>query len=677
MDSLRLQSFFSPAKLVIVGNFAANSQEEQAILRLQQDGFRGEILSISATDINNRDLFDNLPANIDCVAIFLELPRIEAVFSAFLKKGVKSVLVFPSEIQLRDRYWIALEEQLVELAKQAQVFFPGLGSWGVMNPLDRFSFFPDRNLLPSGNIGFLGYSDSFVAAVGEYARQEDWGFSHLLSCKVKNSFEPWQIVDFLRNDKKTKAILLYLEEIQEGKYFVWTCQDTVREKPIILFKPGTTQRGIRALAAHNGIIPSSEKAWQAAIDQAGIIRTADVEAMADLAQAFSCTTVLPRGEKIALIGLSDFYLETAKNMISFFSLQLTEKVASSPDCCLADFKRLLEQNQNDAVLLLLDSDGEQELLLVKEIVVLAAKTKKTVVACLLQNDESRKYLRSHGIPCYLQISSALLALEMMQKYALKKERPYPVQVAYRRDVTKAEQLVRSALERNITELCGAEAENLLQAYEIPQPKRQLCRTGQNAVKTAKKIGFPVRLKIVSPQLPYSEDWGGESSFLYNASEVRAAFQELTNRMLRLWSKSYVTGCMVSEGVAEAFPVSIRFLRDTRFGSLIWLSGWSEFQNTKDEIVSSLASLGLDETRAMVQELFDILQIKEEKFRAGMKALEDVILSVARMTLDCPQIYQAEIQPVLVTIQSVLVENANFILSSESIRETEKKRWRRK
>lgn len=677
MDSLRLQSFFSPAKLVVVGNFAADSQEERAVLQLKRDGFQGEILTVSAKDTNNWDLFDNLPANIDCVAIFLEMPCIISVFSAFLKKGVQSVLVFPSEIQLRDRHWIALEEQLVELAGQAQVFFPGLGSRGVMSPWERFSFFQDRDLLPAGNIGFLGYSDSFVAAVGEYARQEDWGFSHLLSCRVKNSFEPWQIVEFLRADKKTKAILLHLEEMQEGKYFVWACQDAVREKPIILFKPGTTQRGIRALAAHNGIIPSSEKAWQAAVDQAGIIRTSDVEAMADLAQAFSCTTVLPRGEKIALIGLSDFYLETAKNMVSFFSLQLTEKVVSSPDCCLSDLKRLLEQNQNDSVLLLLDFDGEQELLSAKEIAALVAKAQKTVVACLIQNKESRKYLRSHGIPCYLQISSALSALEIMQKYAFKKEQPYPVQVAYRRDVTKAEQLVRSALERNITELCGAEAENLLQAYEIPQPKRQLCRTGQNAVKTAKKIGFPVRLKIVSPQLPYSEDWGGESSFLYSASEVRTAFQELTNRMLRLWSKSYVTGCMVSEGVAEAFPVSIRFLRDARFGSLIWLGGWSEFQNTKDEIVSSLASLGLDETRAMVQELFGILQIKEEKFRAGMKALEDVVLSVARMALDCPQIYQAEIQPVLVTVQSVLVENANFILSSERVWETGEKRGKRK
>ncbi len=673
MDLLRLQAFFSPAKLAIVGNFAANSQEEQARLQLRQNGFQGEILTVSPQDTNNWCDFDALPAKIDCVAIFLELSCIVDVFSAFLKKGVQSVLVFPNEMQLRDRQWLALEERLVELAKEAQVVFPGLGNRGVMSPLLRFSFFGDRNLLPAGNIGFLGYCDSLATTVGEYARQEDWGFSHLLSCNIKSSFEPWQIVEFLHADKKTKAILLHLEEMQEGKYFVWACQDAIREKPIILFKPGTTSRGIRALAAHNGTIPSSEKAWQAAVDQAGIIRTADVEAMADLAQAFSCTTVLPRGERIALIGLSDFYLETAQNMVSFFSLQLSEKILSSSDCLLLDLKRLLGQNQHDAILLLLDCKDELEISLMQEIADIAAQFQKTVVACSLQNGECRKYLRSHGIPCYFQISSALSVLEIMQKYALKKELPYPVQVAYRRDVSKAEQLVQSALQLNVMELSGVEAENLLQAYEIPQPKRQLCRTMSNAVKTAKKFGFPVRLRVISPQLPHSEDWGGVSSFLYNVPEVRLAFQNLTNQMLRLRPEIHVAGCLVSEGVAEAFPVSIRFLRDGRFGSLITLSGWSEFQNTQDEVVSSLASLGIDETGGMVRQLADVLQIRKEKFRAGMKALEDVVLSVARMALDCPQIYQAEIQPVLITTQSVFVENADFILSSKRAwDETEKR-----
>ncbi len=672
MNNLRLHSFFSPANLAVIGRFSCESLEQRIVCRLQQGHYQGKIFTVNigngTTGPEQTRALDELPEDTDCVLICLEQALIEDIFSILIGKRVKSILAFPAGSRHRDREWIRLEEKLVALSQESQVFFPGLGGWGVISPAQYFSLFlHSHENVQAGSVAFLGHSGSLALSLAEYARNDGWGFSRLLSGSVRSALESWQVVEFFHSDPQTRVILLHLEWVRNGKYFILACQDAVKEKPIILFKPGTTQGGLKALAAHNGKMPGSEKAWKAAVDQAGIIRTSHLDTMADLAQAFHCISVLPQGNRTAVLGMSDFYVQSTRHMLASFALRASENVLRTEYAeFLADFKRLLEEKEHDVVLLLLELSGlPQDLSLVKEIGVLARESKKSIVACVWSQEDAgrcKALLRGQGIPCYEEISSALLVIQVLGKYARKKEQPYPVQVAYRRDVSKAEQLIAHALERNETFLTGTAAEQLLQAYELVQPNGQLARTSQHAVKAAKKIGFPVTLKVVSPQLTQSGDWA-ISSFLHDAEEVRAIFQELTNRVLRLHRDIHVAGCMVCEAVPGAFSVIIRSRRDDQFGPLISLSGWSEYQNKEKDIVSCLAPLGLTETKMMVQELFSALRIKKEKFGIGMRALEDVVLSVARMALDCPQIYQAQLQPVLVTTQSVLVVDASFTLSA--------------
>jgi acetyltransferase len=309
--------------------------------------------------------------------------------------------------------------------------------------------------------------------------------------------------------------------------------------------------------------------------------------------------------------------------------------------------------------------------IVKELVALPKIEGRAVAVCLIGQEgvlEEKRFLQSHGLPCYSNPKAALGSLEAMIRYAQWKTKSYPVEVCYRRDKAKAERFLQDCLEVGKTELFGFEVQPLLMAYEMQFPRTELARTSKSAVKIAKRLACSVALKIASPHIEYKSDVGGVEVNLQTSEEVRHGFVQLTSRVQRLRSEAFLSGCLVQEMIlGKPTEVCIRVQRDPKFGPLIrfGLSG-SQAEIFQDYSLR-LAPLSLEDASGMMRELkvFSLLKRERGRDALDLRALEDVLLTVSQMTLDFPEIYALEFDPVLVTSRGAWVAGARMSLFPQS------------
>ncbi|TVM36724.1 acetate--CoA ligase alpha subunit [Oceanidesulfovibrio marinus] len=696
-----LAALFEPGSVAVIGASATPGKIGNIIVsNLLDAGYTGkiypvnpdpgEILGLPVT----QDVAD-LPEGLDLAVIAIPPAAVVEVMKDLAARKVKAVAIITAGFREVGREGYYLEEEIAKIARDNDIALLGPNCLGLIATDSDLNASFATGYPESGHIAFFSQSGALCVSILDWALGNNIGFSKFISLGNKAVLDESHMLDYLAEDGQTNVILGYIEGVSDGKRFMESASAMTMKKPVVMIKSGTTASGAKAASSHTGAIAGSDQAYDAAFRQTGVIRVHDVASLFNLATCFS-TQPLPKGPNLAIItnsggpgilaadateksglNLSSLTARTSKALREFLPAyaSLYNPIDIIGDASAERYARTLEVVAKDelvhAILVLLSPTASAQIKETAQAVIeVAEKLDKPVFACFMGDKvvgPGKRMLQDASIPVYSFPEPAIAGIEAMYEYHERRNRPAPAELCIRRDIEAARTVIADARERNALEIVEFQAQGLLNSYGLPVPKTELARTSQQAVEAAERIGYPVVLKIASPQISHKSDVGGVRVNLQDSSEVVAAFMDITSRAQRLRKDAFISGCLVQSMAASGSrEVIVGFKRDDQFGPLIIFGLGGVYVEVLKDISARLAPLTLDDAKQMIREIksFPVLRGVRGEQPVNFAALEEIILIMAQLALDFPEIDEAEFNPVLVNPDGAVVADVRVILAPQ-------------
>lgn len=700
-----ISALFSPRSIAVIGA-SRHSEKIGNILisNLLRAGFAGAIYPVNP----HAGTILGLPAlckpadipqehrPLDLAVICLPAEKTAAAMEELGALPTKAVILVGAGFKEAGRPGAQLEDEVAALAGHHHMALLGPNSLGLLNCAKNLNASFAEGDPVAGDIGFFSQSGAFCLAIFDWAREQNFGFSSFVSLGNKARINESDMLIYLANDPATKVIVGYLESVENGPRFLHSAQIATRKKPVILLKAGRTEAGARAASFHTGALSGTDKAYDAAFRQTGIIRANRTEDLFGMAQAFA-SQPLPRGPGLAIItnaggpgivatdacvasglSLARFSQETLaalKNTLPPYAaiynpVDVADVMSKTPEHVMAEAAAIVLEDPAVHSLLILAAPTAHSPIaaMAASIAAMPNPRQKTVLACLMGGpgvSEARRILTEGRVPCYPFPEPAVDAIAAMYRQSQWKEYPLPVEVGYRHDSSRARAIIEEVKARNAGVLTGLHVQGLLRAYEVPVLEAKLARTSDEAAQIARQIGGPVALKISSPHIVHKTDIQGVALHLDTPDKIRTAFLDITARAKRLHKEAYIAGCMVQPMAPKnSRETVIGFKRDPTFGPLVFFGLAGIHVEAFKDIACRLAPLSLDDAHDMVREInaFPILAGMRGEKPAKFTAIEDILLIMSQLALGFPEIEEVECNPVLVNHEGAFVADARVTLS---------------
>ncbi len=660
-------------------------------------GYKGKLFPVNPAGGEILDLpvisaIKDLPTPPDMAIIALPRDKVIGAMKELAKADVSAICVITAGFRETGRDGFELEMAMADLARRKNITLLGPNSLGLINTHCNLNATIAQSIPQKGSIAFFSQSGALCSAILDWADGEHIGFSKFLSLGNKAGLSEADVLEALGDDPETKVIIGYLESVDDGEKFLRKARMVTEKKPVIMIKAGTTQSGARATSSHTGSMAGSVVASSAALRQAGIIQVHDLEALFDLARSFA-EQPLPQGPNLTVVTnsggpgiLAADACEDAGLHLARPSQKTLEKLTEAlppfaaiynPIDIIGDAKAdryrvtleaVAVDEFTNAILALLTPTASAEIEATAQAIIdVAEHCEKPIFACFMGGERigpGRDMLIAAGIPCYAYPEPAVRAIEAMYAHYQWLNRPYPVEVCFRRDKGKGKQVIRKARKVGLKELPFSDAMDMALAYELPIPETRLVRTSDQAVRAAKKLGYPVALKIVSPHIANRGDVDGIALDLHTPREVRDAWLDITTRTQRKRPDAYLAGCLVQTmGPVKAREVIVRFTQDPQFGPLISFSLVGPSAEVLGDIAYRLAPLTLQDAQDIVREIksFPLLRGARGEDPVSLAAIEDILLSMSQMATDFPEIQEAELNPILVDTEGAMVTDLRLTI----------------
>lgn len=677
-------SFLTPRSIAIIGSSDKKGSVGSTITRNIMTGFRGKVYPISPTrpTVFDRTAYKSVldvPGDIDLAVIVIRNTLVSGVLDECGRKGVKSAIVITAGFKEVDKAGAQMEKELRDISSKYGMGLVGPNCLGVMN-LDPDTMMNSTFLKvtpKTGSIALVSQSGAICAALCEDASAQGIGFSAVVSLGNKASTDEIEVLKTLAAHDQTRVIVMYLEDIGDGTRFLETCRSVTRhhKKPILVLKSGRSAEGAKAAMSHTGALMGSDNLYDALLRQAGVIRVDTMDELFDYATAFS-KQPLPR-EGLAIVSnaggpaiiSTDACSEMGIKMANLDSIRPhIDKVippwgsSRNPVDIVGDadynrFDNVLQWvlNHHDvgsAIVMCtpsgtLDYDG-----LAKVIVKMSKKYKKTILASLMGLDEgitNRQILAEGGVPYYTYAEGAVRALKSMLRFSEWVDADMGSVAQFEADRDTAADILDAAISQGRESLLEEECQRILRCYGLPMPKTIHASTADEAVSASEDIGYPVVLKVVSPQITHKSDAGGVRINLKDSEEVRAAFDEILSNARRYDSNARIDGCLVVEMVTGGKDIIIGCKQEPGLGPMLMLGMGGIYVEVLKDVTFRLAPITGVEANDMVQ------SIKTKKLLLGTRgeapsdipALVECIQRVSQMVTENPRIRELDMNPVLV------------------------------
>ncbi len=696
LPDVNLRSLFNPESIAVVGASRNSRKLGNVILaNLIAAGYKGTLMPVNPAGGEILGLAASpsigaLPRPPDLGIIVLPREQVLGAMTDLADADVNSICVVTAGFRETGRDGFELEMEMAELARRRRINLLGPNCLGLVNTANGLNATIAQSKPAKGSIAFFSQSGALCSAILDWADGEGIGFSKFVSLGNKAGVSEADVLEALGDDPDTSVIIGYLESVEDGRKFLTKARAVTEKKPVIMIKAGTTQAGARATSSHTGSLAGDVIASTAAFKQAGIIRVESLEALFDLARAFA-EQPLPAGPNLTVVtnsggpgilaadacegadlNLARPTMETldvlGKALPPFAAIyNPIDIIGDAPaDRYRATLEAVADDEMTDALLVLLTPTASADIKgTAQAIIDVAANRDKPVFASFMGDERigpGRDMLLAAGIPCYGYPEPAVRAISAMLAHYRWKTRPWPVEVCFRRDKGKASRTLEHAKRLGLTELPFSDAMEIAAAYELPVPETRLVRTSDQAVRAAKKLGYPVALKLVSPHIPSRSDVGGVALNLGSPRDVRDAWLDITTRAQRKRPDAYIAGCLVQTmGPVKARAVVVRFTQDPQYGPLVSFSLSGPSAEVLDDVSHRLAPLTLQDVQDIVREIksFPLLRGARGEEPVSLAAIEDILLSMSQMATDFPQIREAVLDPVLVDAEKAMVTDVRL------------------
>jgi acetyltransferase len=678
-----LDNFFHPKSIAVIGASRTPGKVGYDILKnILRYGYQGSVYPINpgASEILGVKSYPSLldvPGSIDLAVVVVPSKNVLEVIAQCGAKKTDSAIVITAGFRESGLEGARLEHELVRKAGEAGVRFIGPNCLGVIDTHSMVNASFAAGMPAKGGIGFFSQSGALCLAVLDRALPDEIGFSKFISMGNKSDISDTDIMLALAEDENTKVILGYVEGVGDGRKFMEVASQVSKKKPLIILKSGVTSSGAKAASSHTGALAGREAAFDAAFRQSGVIRAHTINELFNYALAFA-NQPLPRGPNVAIITNSGGPGILAADACDKSDLQLIPlykdivdelrtflpSVASfyNPIDILGDsgadryekaLTTVLKDERINSILVLLTPtavvDVEATAMAVSQIAGLIDRPILTSFMGKKSVETGSKILLKHGVPNYNYPEEAVSALNAMYHFHLWTRRPdktYPQVDGVKEEVTGVFHAVK---EENRDRLAEPEIHEVLNAYGFRQPKRLLARTSEEASAAAKKIGYPVVMKIISPQIVHKSDVGGVRINLSAKREVENAFFDITTRIRNIMPTAHIYGVMIQEMVPAGKEVIMGITRDPQFGHMIMFGLGGIYVEVMKDIAFRIVPLSREDAHEMIRETktFPLLRGVRGEAEADIDAIENSLLMLSRMALDFPQIIEADINPLIV------------------------------
>lgn len=675
---------FNPSKVVVAGASRKRDKIGYEVLRsLIESGFKGDVYPVNpkAEKIIGLKCYprvSEVPDGIDLAIIVVPAESAVEVAEDCGQKNVDNLITITSGFKETGLEGAKLEEELVSICKKYRMGLLGPNCVGLIDtysPINA-SFAPCMPL--KGNISFISQSGALGTAILEWSVREGIGFNKFVSLGNKADLDETDFIDALSRDPNTSVILVYVENIERGREFLKVAHKTTLKKPIILLKSGVSASGARAASSHTGSIAGRDVSYNSAFIQTGVLRAHSIEELFDYALAFS-TQPVPKQDGVAIVTnaggpgiiatdacdanglkLASFSKETIEGLRSKLpsNASIYNPVDVLGDAKADRFEVALDtvmQDKNVGIVLLI---------ITPQIITEPKKTSrmlfelrqnfsdKAIVVSLMGGDsfyESIKILQSHGIPCYPFADRAVLSISALVKYAKILKKPSKLNFP-NFDVEKhlVRKITKKVLDEGRTVLLGNESAAIANAYGIKTPPIELATNQDEAIEIAEKIGYPVALKISSPQIIHKTDIGGVKVGLNSPDEVKTARLEVLSNARRLVPSASIYGVEIQKIIPKGMELILGMNRDPQFGPLIMFGLGGIYVNFLKDVSFRLAPMTEISAFSMVQETkaYRLLKGVRGEGEYDIDAVVDSILKIAQLSLEFKGLLELDINPIV-------------------------------
>ncbi|QKJ88329.1 Protein acetyltransferase [Paramixta manurensis] len=679
MSQRGLEALLRPKSIAVIGASIHPGRAGYLMMRnLLAGGFSGPVMPVTpkyhaVCGVLAWPEINALPFAPDLAIICTNARRNLELLRQLGEKGCKACIILS-----------APEGQLAALkacASQWQIRLLGPNSLGLLAPWQGLNASFSPVPIQKGKLAFVSQSAAVSNTILDWAQQRQLGFSWFIALGDSLDIDVDDLLDFLARDGKTSAILLYLEHLSDARRFVSASRSASRNKPILVIKSGRSHQAQALLNTHSGL----DAAWDAAIQRAGLLRVQDTHELFSAVETLSHMRPL-RGERLlivsngaapAALALDALYARNGK-LATLSEETLTALSALLPAGCTSanplDLKDDATPERYLATLeLLLDNRDYDALMIVHapSAAAPATLTAQRIIECVKQHPrggrvtlltnwcgefsslEARRAFSDAGIPTYRTPEGTVTAFMHMVEYRrnqkqLRETPALPVNLT--QDTAHAHQLIRQALHEGATTLDTHEVQAILQAYGLATLPTWIAGDSAEAVHIATQIGYPVALKLRSPDIPHKSEVQGVMLYLRTPAEVQQAADAIVDRVKQTWPQARIHGLLVQSMANRAGAQELRVVveQDPLFGPVIMLGeGGIEWQADKQAVVA-LPPLNMTLARYLV-----IQAIKSGKIRGrsalrplDIAGISQVLVQVSNLIVDCPEITRLDIHPLL-------------------------------
>ncbi|MEW8508624.1 MAG: bifunctional acetate--CoA ligase family protein/GNAT family N-acetyltransferase [Candidatus Thiodiazotropha sp.] len=702
MQSHYLTPLFSPKSIAMFGaSDRKNSVGEVVFRNLKSAGFKGEIypINLKHDKVQGVKAYKSIEAvgkSVDLAVVATPAQTIPAIVQACGEHGVKAMIVLSAGFRETGVAGRRLEDKTVELAKEYGIRFIGPNCLGLIRPDRGINITFGNNNAVAGNLALVSQSGAICTAILDWAEVNDIGFSTVISTGIAADLDFGDYLDYLVSDPMTDSILLYVEGIKNARRFMSGLRAASRIKPVIVLKVGRHAAGAEASMSHTGALVGSDETFAAALSRSGVLRVETISQLFSAAKALS-SRYRVYGDRLAIITngggpgvmaadrasdlnieLAEFNDETVKklnqdlpdvwshgNPVDIIGDAPPERYRAAVDSCLND------PGVDGTIVILTPQAMTEPEEVAKALIGLADHHKKPILTSWMggtQVESARKLFNNAKLPTFRTLENAVDAFSYLSSYQ-KNQRlllQTPAKSSRRHiepDTEGARLIIESALSEQRKVLSEPESFALLGAFRIHAVRNGIARSANEALILAESIGFPVAMKIYSPDISHKSDAGGIRLNISNAQVVRSTYRDLIEQVKETRPEAKIEGVTVEQMYQSpnGRELLIGIVRDPVFGPVISFgSGGTAVEVMGDSAIAlpplnrRLASDLIDRTKAA-----KLLGQFRHMPPANREALIDVLLRVSTMACELPWIQEMDINPLIVDDTAAVAVDARI------------------
>ncbi|MEE8391138.1 MAG: acetate--CoA ligase [Anaerolineae bacterium] len=680
-----LDAFFHPKSVAVVGASRDPEKLGYAVLaNLQEGGYPGHLypVNLKADEILGLKAYPSvldIPDPVDLAVIVIPYPFVPAVLEQCGQKGIPAAVVISAGFREAGREGLERERELIEIVEKYDMRLIGPNCLGVIDTGTPLNASFAAGMPPGGPIAFMSQSGALGTAVLDIAMAGRIGFSKFVSLGNKADVSEIDLLEAWGSDPGSRVILIYVEGLPDGQKFIEIARRVTREKPVVAIKSGVTASGSRAVSSHTGSLAGSEAAYKAAFRQAGVIRATSMEALFDYARAFAYQPLL-RGDRIGIVTnaggpgiLATDALERAGLKIPRLSRETVEVLTdylpgaasvANPVDVLGD---ALSDRYEQAIRMVLNDPNVDGLIVIvtpqamTEIeqtahalgrMALENEAGKPVLGCFMGEARIKAgidVLWQYSVPNYPFPERAAEALAAMSEYRRERARPIFEAEPYTTRAPLVQELFDRVRAEGRVSIGDAEAWTVLKSYGFTVPESRLAETPEKAVEIAGEIGYPVVLKLASPDILHKTDVGGVKLNLNSPEDVRDAFDLMVYRAGRYVPDAHIWGCQVQQMVSGGREMLLGMSRDPQFGPLVAFGLGGIYVEALKDVTFRVAPFSRQEADEMIREIrsYPLLEGIRGEPPADHEAMVDALLRISQLVTDFPEIVELDVNPLMV------------------------------